>query len=113
MGGHGVEVVLVGGGGHDVSRRADHVNDHDGEAWKSVMVRTPASICVGCHWSVRPFHRHPGVRGEFVHHILCEATELDPVVEAAEHGGGIGHAFLATKMRSLGRGSAWTAKPPE
>ena len=47
-------------------------------------------------------HRNPGVLRQFLHNILPEAAVLDAVKHAAQHPGGVPHAFLDTYLRTGG-----------
>ena len=66
------------------------------------MVKTSARIWVGWYSSVRPFHTGtPAYWASCSTSSWAEAAILDPVVEAAEHAGGVLHRFLVPDLRAL------------
>ena len=66
------------------------------------MVRTSASIWVGCHSVGQPVpDRHAGVVGQLLDGGLGEAAELDAVEHPAQHPGGVGDRLLLADVRAV------------
>ena len=73
----------------------------------SRIVSMSASIWVGCHWSVSPFHTGtPANAAQRLDSVLGEAAVLDAVEHPAEHPGRVLHRLLVADvglLRARGR----------